>query len=109
MLSLMLNLRFKTLCFVFSLIDCEQGKAIVDEYDKKALFFMFLKCYYHLHPLVESERGVIDQRVEEDMSLDIFEMTTNTSDPTMELVKRELLLFNHYQVDVKNIKCALQW
>ncbi len=28
---------------------------------------MFLKCYYHLHPLVESERGVVDQRVEEDM------------------------------------------
>jgi len=27
---------------VFSLIDCEQGKAIVDEYDKKSLFFMLL-------------------------------------------------------------------
>jgi hypothetical protein len=25
---------------------------------------MFLKCYYHLHPLVEFERGVVDQRVD---------------------------------------------
>jgi hypothetical protein len=41
------------------------------------------------------------------MSLDIFEMTTNTSDPTMELVNRELLIFKHYQVDVKDIKCPL--
>jgi hypothetical protein len=43
---------------------------------------MLLKCYYHLHPLVESERGVVDPRVEEDMSLDIFEMIASTSDPT---------------------------
>jgi hypothetical protein len=40
--------------------------------------------------LVESEKGVIDPRVEEDMSLDIFEMT-NTNDPTMELVNRKLV------------------
>jgi len=58
--------------------------------------------------MVEFERDVIDQRVEEDMSLDIFEMTTNTSDLTMELVNRELLIFSRYQVDVKNIKCPLQ-
>jgi hypothetical protein len=54
---------------------------------------MLLKCYYHLHPLVEFERGVVDQRVEEDMSLDIFEMIVSTSEPTMELVNRELLIF----------------
>jgi hypothetical protein len=78
----MLDPRFKTFCLVSSFIDCEQGKAIVEEYDKKSLFPMFLKCYYHLHPLVESERGVVDQRVEEDMSLDIFEMTASTNEPT---------------------------
>jgi len=55
-----------------SLIGHEQGKVIVEEYDKKSLFPMFLKCYYHLHPLVETKRGVVDQRVEEDKSLDIF-------------------------------------
>jgi hypothetical protein len=62
---------------------------------------MFLKCYYHLHPLVESERGVVNQRVEEDMSLDIFEMTTNTNEPTMELVNTQVLIYRRYQVDVK--------
>jgi len=69
---------------------------------------MLLKFYYHLHPLVKSERGVVDQRVEEDKSLDIFEMITSTSGPTMELVNRELLIFKCYQVDVKDIKCPLQ-
>jgi hypothetical protein len=35
MLSLMLNLRFKTLRLVSSLISCEQGKVIVEKHDKK--------------------------------------------------------------------------
>jgi hypothetical protein len=43
---------------------------------------MLIKCYYHLYPLVEYERGVVDQRVEEDMNFDIFEMITNISEPT---------------------------
>jgi hypothetical protein len=54
---------------------------------------MFLKCYYHLDPLVESKKGVVDQRVEEDRSLDIFEMTPSTSEPTMKLFNKELLIF----------------
>ncbi len=65
---------------------------------------MIIKCYYHLH---QFERDVVDQRVEEDRSLDLFEMTTNTSELVKELVNRELLIFKHYQVDVKNIKCPL--
>jgi hypothetical protein len=109
MLSLMLDPRFKTLHLVSSIIGHEQGKAIVEEYDKKSLFSMLLKCYYHLHPLVEYERGVVDQRVEKDRSLDIFEMTTNTSEPTIKLVNKELLIFRRYQVNVKDIKCPLQW
>jgi len=36
--------------------------------------------------LVEFERGVVDQRVEDDRSLDIFEMTTNTRELAMESV-----------------------
>jgi hypothetical protein len=51
--------------------------------------------------------GVVDQRVEEDSSLDIFEMTTNTSEPTTKSVNRELLIFRRYQVNVKDIKCPL--
>jgi hypothetical protein len=41
--------------------------------------------------------------------LDIFEQTISTSEPTKELIKRELLIFKRYQLDVKNIKCPLQW
>jgi hypothetical protein len=42
MFFFMLEPRFKTLCLVSSLIGCEQGKATVEEYDKKTLFPMFL-------------------------------------------------------------------
>ncbi len=104
----MLDPRFKTLHLVSTLIGCEQGKAIVEEYDQKSLFPMFLKCCYHLDPLVEFEKGVVDQRVEKDRSLDIFEMTTYTSEPRTKLVNKELLIFKHYQVNVKDIKCPLQ-
>ncbi len=59
MFFLMLDPKFKTFHFMSSLIGNEQGKVIVEEYDKKSLFLMYLKCYYHLHPLVETERGVV--------------------------------------------------
>jgi hypothetical protein len=80
----MLDPRFKTHHFVSSLINCEQGKTIVEEYDKFFLFSMLIKCHYHLHPLVvELEKNIIvDQGIEEDNSLDIFEMITNTNEPT---------------------------
>jgi hypothetical protein len=68
---------------------------------------MFLNYYYYSHPLVEYEKGVVDQKVEKYRSLDIFEMTANTSEPTTELVNRDLLIFRCYQVDVKDIKCPL--
>jgi hypothetical protein len=41
--------------------------------------------------------------------LDIFEQTISTSEPIEELVKRELMIFRRYQLDVKYIKCPLQW
>ncbi len=68
----MLNLRFKTFHLVSSCIGHEQTKTSVEEYDKISLFLMFLKCYYHLHPLVEFERCVVNQKVEGDIKLDIF-------------------------------------
>jgi hypothetical protein len=92
-----------------SLIGNEQGKAIVEEYDKKSLFLMFFKFYYHLHPLVESKRGVVEQRVEEEKNLDIFEMIASINELTTKLVDKKLLIFKCYQVDVKDIKCPLQW
>jgi hypothetical protein len=84
----MLDPIFVLNCLVSSLIVCEQGKAIVEKYDNFFLFPMLLKCYYHLHPLVESKRGVVDEKVEEEKTLDIFEMTTCTSEPTMKLVNK---------------------
>ncbi len=58
---------------------------------------MFIKCHYHLQPLVEFERGVVDQRVKEDNNLDIltndiFEIA-NISELTMELINKKLLIF----------------
>jgi hypothetical protein len=59
--------------------------------------------------LVEFEKGVVDQRVEEDNNLDIFEMTTNISEQVTKLINKEFLIFKHYYVNVKNIKCPFQW
>jgi hypothetical protein len=44
-----------------------------------------------------------------DCSLDIFEQTTNINELAKEIIKRELLIFRHYQLDVKDIKCPLWW
>ncbi len=73
------------------------------------LFPLLLKCHYHLHLLVEFEGGIVDQRFEEDNNLDIFEMKTSKSEPTMKLINKELLIFKRYEKDVKDIKCPLQW
>jgi hypothetical protein len=47
--------------------------------------------------LVEFEGGIVDQRFEEDNNLDIFEMTTSKSEPTMKLINKELLIFKRYE------------
>jgi hypothetical protein len=52
MFFLKLDPKLKTFHLVSSLIGCEQGKVIVEEYDIKFLFLMLFQ-YYHLHPLVE--------------------------------------------------------
>jgi hypothetical protein len=54
---------------------------------------MLLKCHHHLHPLTEAENVFVNISVDEDCSLDIFEQTTNTSEPTKELVNKEFLFF----------------
>ncbi len=55
--------------------------------------------------MAESKRDLVDQGVEKDNSLDICERIASTSEPPLELISRELLVFNDYQVDVKDIKC----
>ncbi len=96
-LSLMLTLGFKFFVLCPHLL-------VMSKVKQKSLFPMLLKCYYHLH---QFEKDVVDQRVEKDRSLDISKMITSTSEPVKKLVNRELLIFKHYQVDVKNINCPL--
>jgi hypothetical protein len=49
MISLMLDLRFKSLRIVSSFVGREQGVAFVEEYDKNSLYPMLVKCHEHLH------------------------------------------------------------
>jgi hypothetical protein len=88
---------------MFSLIGCEQRKVIIEKYDKKIFVSYFFKCHYYLHPLAEFEKDVVDKKVEKDNNLDIFEMTTNTIESTMNLMNRELLIFKRYQMDVNTL------
>ncbi len=69
---------------------------------------MLLKCYHHLHPMIESIECV-SQIVEENCSMDIFQQIASTSKQTKEHVTKELLIFKRYQMDPKDIKCLLQW
>ncbi len=57
---------------------------------------MFMKCYYHLHPSIEFDNEFVDQRVDDDNNLDIFQMTLENTKLTKELVKRTLLIFQQY-------------
>jgi hypothetical protein len=105
----MLDPKFKSFFLMSSFIGREQCVAIVKEYGKKSLYPMLLKCHHHLHLLVEIESSFANISVDEDCSLDMFEQIVNTTEPTKELVNRELLIFKEYQVHVKEIKCPLQW
>jgi hypothetical protein len=40
-------------------------------------FQCFFKCHYHLHPLVKSERDIVNQGVEEDHNLGVDEEDHN--------------------------------
>jgi hypothetical protein len=52
-----------------------------------------MRCYYHLHPPIESNNGFVDQRVDDDNNLDIFQMTIGSTELTKGFVKKELLVF----------------
>ncbi len=94
MLVLILNPKFKSFHLVFSFIGCDQGITIVEQYDTMSLYPMLMKCYYHLYPSIEFDNDFAKQRVDDDNSLDIFQMTRGNTKPTKDLVKRELLVSN---------------
>jgi hypothetical protein len=60
---LMLDIRFKSLRIVSSFVGREQGVALVEEYDRKTLYPMLVKCYEHLHPLVRLDRNCVDEDI----------------------------------------------
>jgi len=60
MTSLMLNPRYKSLRITSSFVGREQGVVLVEEYDKKSLYPMLVKCHEHLHPLVRSKTNFIN-------------------------------------------------
>jgi hypothetical protein len=79
----------------------------VQEYDKKSLYPLLVKCYEHLHLFVKSFAH--EDISCEDCNLDIFEQIASTNEPTKEPMKRELLLFKHYQLDIKEINSLVLW
>ncbi len=70
----------------------------------EALYPMLLKCYHYFHPMGKSEFGGVVDHIDDDCSLNIFQMTTSNSKPTKELVIDELLDFKRFHADVKDIK-----
>ncbi len=81
--------------------------SIVEEYDKRSLFPMLLKFYYHLHPLCQVENDFINN-IDQYNNLNIFEMITTTNELVKKLVNWELLVFQRFQIDAKDIKCHLK-
>jgi hypothetical protein len=66
--------------------------AIIEKYDRKSLFPMLV---HHLHPLFEVESSLV-YKIDENKSLDIFEMVANTNELAKKLVYRVLFLFHEY-------------
>ncbi len=60
MTSFMFGPRYKSLCIIFSFVRREQGVTLVEEYDRKSLFLMLVKCHEDLHPLVRSKTNFTD-------------------------------------------------
>jgi hypothetical protein len=72
----MLDPRLKPFVLCPHLLVINKVRRLLKNMTQNLCFFIFLMCHYHLHPLVEYERGIVDQKVEEDNSLDVFEMIT---------------------------------
>jgi hypothetical protein len=57
---------------------------------------VLVKCHHHLHPLTKFETNIVNQEVDENFNLDIFEMIIDISEPPKELVNIKLLIFKRY-------------
>jgi hypothetical protein len=81
---------------VSSFIGRDQGVSTVQQYDIVSLYPIFMKSYYHLHPLIESNNGFADKKWMTTIILDFFQMTTRNIKIAKEFIKRELLVFQPY-------------
>jgi len=51
---------------------------------------------------------IANMQIDVESSLNIFETSVKKSEPTKEVVNKELQMFKRFQVDVKDIKCLLK-
>ncbi len=70
---------------------------------------MLVKSYNHVHLVGDVASSFVDQDVDQDCGLDIFQMTDNNTKIAKEIVTMELLDFKRFHMDVKDIKNPLQW
>jgi myosin-crossreactive antigen len=63
MISLMLDPKFKSLGIISSFVGKERGVVFVEEYDRKSLYPMLVKCHEHLHPLVKLNTNCVDRYI----------------------------------------------
>jgi hypothetical protein len=89
---ILLDPRFKSFHLGSSFIGRDQGVAIIEQYDTMSLYLM--KCYYYLHPSIESNNDFANQRVYDDSNLDIFQMITRSTKPQKSLLRRNSWFFN---------------
>jgi hypothetical protein len=69
-------------------VKLEQDNSIIKEYDKKSLHPVLLKCYHHLHLVPNCEIVFTKQRVDENYTMYLFQMTPSTSELVKELITR---------------------
>jgi hypothetical protein len=54
---------FMSLSIVCSFVEREQGVVFVENYDRKTLYPMLVKCHKHLHPLVRLDKKFVEQDI----------------------------------------------
>jgi hypothetical protein len=50
-----------------------------------------------------------NMQTDEENNLKIFLMSTGTNEPTKEVMNKKLVMIKRFQVNVKDIKCPLEW
>jgi hypothetical protein len=63
---------------MFSCTSCEQGVAIVYEYDRKSFLPMLVKCNHHLCPLSQCRGDVRNGQNDRDYNVVFLKMKPNT-------------------------------